>query len=80
MLRWIVGVLLVLNVLFLAWSQHWLAPLGLHPLSASEPERLQQQIRPSALTLQKDTPQNAPPPASDAAADGAENEDVQPVD
>lgn len=52
MLRWIVGVVVVLNVLFLAWSQHWLAPLGLQPLPTGEPERIKLQIRPDALKLQ----------------------------
>ncbi len=55
MLRWILACLIVLNFLFLAWSQHWLAPLGLAPLSSDEPERWQQQINPDALELIKNT-------------------------
>lgn len=65
MLRWIVGVVLVLNALFLAWSQHWLAPLGLQPLPTGEPERIKLQIRPDALQLQPaSTDANAVPAQS----------------
>ena len=31
MLRWMLALVVVANLLFLAWSQHWLAPLGLDP-------------------------------------------------
>lgn len=64
MLRWTVAVVLVLNGLFLAWSQRWLAPLGLQPRPTGEPERTSQQIRPGAIRLMPDTPQNVPPPTA----------------
>ncbi len=67
MLRWLVGVVLLLNVLFFAWSQYWLRPLGLGPLPQGEPERVRQQIRPEAVSLRQDVPQNAPPPAPAAS-------------
>lgn len=49
--------------LFLAWSQHWLAPLGLGPVSQSEPQRLSQQMHPEAIVLRP-----ARPAASASAA------------
>lgn len=49
MLRWTLALVIVANLLFLAWTQHWLAPLGLAPMPEGEPERLQQQVHPDAL-------------------------------
>ena len=43
--------LLAANALFFGWSQGLLAPLGLGPASSSEPQRLEQQIRPEALRV-----------------------------
>ena len=63
MLRWTLALLLVANLLFLAWSQHWLAPLGLGPVSQSEPQRLSQQMHPEAIVLRP-----ARPAASASAA------------
>lgn len=51
MLRWMLALVVVANLLFLAWSQHWLAPLGLGPVSQSEPQRLSQQMHPEAIVL-----------------------------
>lgn len=62
MLRLILVLVIVANVLFLAWSQHWLAPLGLVPSTQSEPERLQRQINPEMIRL------HTPPAASAASA------------
>ena len=43
--------LLAANALYFGWSQGLLAPLGLGPASSSEPQRLEQQIRPEALRV-----------------------------
>ena len=63
MLRWMRALVVVANLLFLAWSQHWLAPLGLGPVSQSEPQRLSQQMHPEAIVLRP-----ARPAASASAA------------
>jgi hypothetical protein len=51
MLRLFVLILLLLNSLYFAWSQGFLAELGLAPEQQTEPRRLQQQIQPEALRL-----------------------------
>lgn len=51
MLRLMVGVLLLANGLFFAWSQGYLRAYGFAPAVQSEPHRLQQQIQPQALVL-----------------------------
>ena len=51
MLRWLVLVLLLANAGYLAWSQHWLAGLGMAPATESEPERLGRQVQPEALRI-----------------------------
>lgn len=51
MLRLIVLLLLLANAGFYAWSQGLLLPWGLGPLQQSEPQRLQQQIRPDAVRI-----------------------------
>lgn len=51
MLRWMVGVLLLANGLFFAWSQGYLRAYGFAPTVQSEPQRVQQQIQPQALVL-----------------------------
>ena len=56
MLRWMLALVVVANLLFLAWSQHWLAPLGLGPVSQSEPQRLSQQMHPEAIVLRTALP------------------------
>ena len=63
MLRWMLALVVVANLQFLAWSQHWLAPLGLGPVSQSEPQRLSQQMHPEAIVLRP-----ARPAASASAA------------
>lgn len=72
MLRWLLALVVVANLLFLAWSQQWLAPLGLGPLPHGEPERLQQQVRPEALVLRADKP-NGTAPEPEVAASAAED-------
>jgi hypothetical protein len=51
MARLTVLLLVLLNVLFAAWSQGWLAAYGWAPISAREPQRMDQQVRPEALRL-----------------------------
>lgn len=43
--------LILANGLFFAWSQGYLAVYGLVPQRSTEPQRLQQQIRPEAIRL-----------------------------
>lgn len=51
MLRLFVLVLLLANAGFYAWSQGLLLAWGLGPSQQSEPQRLQQQVRPEAVQL-----------------------------
>ncbi|HEY0825681.1 MAG TPA: SPOR domain-containing protein [Ramlibacter sp.] len=51
MLRLIVLLLLLANAGFFAWSQGLLQPWGLGPAQQSEPQRLQQQVRPDAVRV-----------------------------
>jgi len=51
MLRLFVLILVLLNGLYFAWSQDMLAGLGLAPEQQTEPQRLQQQLRPEELRL-----------------------------
>jgi hypothetical protein len=51
MLRLIVLILLLANGGFLAWSQGYLLPWGLGPAQQSEPQRLQQQVRPESVRV-----------------------------
>jgi hypothetical protein len=51
MLRLIVLVLVLLNGVYFAWSQGFLAGLGFAPAQESEPQRLAQQVRPETLHL-----------------------------
>ena len=55
--RAVVLLLLCANLLFWAWSSGWMAGLDWAPSTESEPERLNQQVAPYKLQLQKD---NAP--------------------
>ncbi len=61
MLRTLVLLLLLLNGAYFAWSQGWLRFYGLSPAQQSEPQRLQQQIRPEALQLISPQPSPASP-------------------
>ena len=51
LLRGLFFVLLLLNGAYFAWSQGLLQAYGLGPADHSEPQRLEQQIRPEALRL-----------------------------
>jgi hypothetical protein len=55
--RAVVLLLLCANGVFWVWSNGWMAGLGWTPSTESEPERLNQQVAPYKLQLQKD---NAP--------------------
>ena len=81
MLRVVIWVLLVANAAYFAWTQGYLAPLGLAPVEQSEPQRLQSQVRPEALRLLNapkggaptepaPTPAPPPPAAPDPVASG----------
>lgn len=67
MLRWMLALVVVANLLFLAWSQHWLAPLGLGPVSQSEPQRLSQQMHPEAIVLRPARPSASAAPQGASA-------------
>jgi hypothetical protein len=52
LLRLIAGALLVANLAFFAWTQGWLSPLAMPPMSSErEPERITLQVRPETVTL-----------------------------
>ncbi|MDB5874125.1 MAG: hypothetical protein JWQ07_3567 [Ramlibacter sp.] len=51
MLRLIVLLLLLANAAYFAWSQNLLAAWGVAPAQQSEPQRLEQQIRPQAVRV-----------------------------
>ena len=51
MLRLLVLLLLLANGAYFAWSHGLLAAYGLAPASQSEPQRLEQQIRPEAIRI-----------------------------
>lgn len=61
MMRWLIALLVLLNLAFAAWHQGLLASWGWAPHQAREPARQTQQIRPEALRL---TPRE---PAAEAA-------------
>jgi len=50
-MRWWIGILLLLNVIALAWQWDAFARWGWGPNVQREPERLQQQIQPEALKV-----------------------------
>ncbi len=49
--RNLVLALIVVNLLFLAWTQGYLRAVGLGPKVVNEPERLQEQVQPEALQI-----------------------------
>ncbi len=53
MLRWVVSLLLLANAGYFAWTQGYLAPLGitLHEERQREPQRLQAQVKPETIRL-----------------------------
>jgi hypothetical protein len=64
----LVVLLLLANLAWFAWAQGWLRVLGMEPAVQAEPQRLERQIRPEALTLQPlDETEPAAAPAAAAA-------------
>ena len=83
MLRKVLALLIVLNLVWWIWARGWLAPLGLPATLAGEPERLERQIHPEALSVRPLPPGEpitkpvpvisngtAAPEASDASGEG----------
>ena len=68
MLRIVFLLLLLGNAGYYMWSHGYLASMGLQPAVQSEPQRLQEQIKPDALTLQ------APEPATEQAEEPVQEE------
>ena len=88
MLRLAVIVLLLANAGYYAWSQGLLRPLGYAPQEQSEPQRMNQQIRPETLQILKVNPSKtssaAPPgttstPASLSQATAANDSPAPPT-
>ena len=69
MLRLAVIVLLLANAGYYAWTQGVMHPLGFEPQDPSEPQRLEQQIRPETLRILKASPSPSPSPSPSAGAD-----------
>ncbi len=64
MLKWVIGLLLLGNAAYFAWSQGYMAPMGLAPTEQREPQRLTQQVRPEILRLLNGPRAEAAPPVS----------------
>lgn len=81
MLKWVIGLLVLGNAGYFAWSQGYLEPMGLAPADQREPQRLAQQVRPDVLrllngpraetALAAPTPTPAPSPAAPVPATAA---------
>jgi hypothetical protein len=74
MLRTFVLLLVLLNAAWFAWAQGILRPLGLGPDNASEPQRLELQLRPELLRIERGAAAataGAPTPQRAPAAPGA---------
>ena len=67
MLRVVIGLLVLANAGYFAWTQGYLGALGLKPVVQSEPERLRSQIKPEGLRL-LNAPRPAEAPSNDATA------------
>lgn len=70
MLRLLVLLLVLANAGYFAWSQGLLTEYGYAPVEQTEPQRLNQQIRPEAMQLLSDAdaaPDTSPAPATTAA-------------
>ena len=55
-LRWLILILMVLNVLFYSWRQGIFETWGFAPDSAHEPERTLQQIQPDNVVITRKNP------------------------
>lgn len=81
MLRWLVGLLLLVNAGYFAWSQGYLAPLGLaqHGEREREPQRLQAQINPDSVRLLNVPRPTSEPKASNPSPKPSETAKATPV-
>jgi hypothetical protein len=69
-MRWLVLLLLLVNVVLYAWNAGWLpAPLGIATDGPREPQRLQRQVNADAVRIVTEPAATAP--AADAASDAA---------
>ena len=65
--RAVVLLLLWANLIFWGWSNGWFSAVGWAPATESEPQRIDQQVTPYKLQLQKDKdPADTPAPPSSA--------------
>ena len=67
-MRTLLFALLLINLVFFAWSQGWMAGAGLGPVTQREPQRLALQIHPEQVSITplsstSATPASAPQPA-----------------
>ena len=74
----LVVLLLIANAAWFAWSQGWLRVLGLAPTVQTEPERVQRQLRPEALTVRPLTGASAAAPAAPASPQVTPTPEIQP--
>ncbi len=79
MLRWALWLLLLSNAGYFAWTQGYLATLGLAPQEQREPERLQGQIQPDMLSLLNGPRAVAPLNASKVAGADAPATPAEPT-
>lgn len=70
-IRWAIALLLLLNVITLAWQWDAFARWGWGPNVQREPERLQQQIKPEALQFTR--------PGQEASAPAVSASEAAPV-
>mgnify|MGYP000384969465 CR=1 FL=1 len=70
-IRWAIALLLLLNVITLAWQWDAFARWGWGPNVQREPERLQQQIKPEALQFTRPGQEVSVPAASASEATAA---------
>lgn len=71
MMRWLIAVLLLLNLATLAWQWDALARWGWGPPTAREPERVLNQLRPEALKIETPAAFKQRMAAEAAASDSA---------
>jgi hypothetical protein len=66
MLRWCALALLLANLLYWAWGQGWLAPLGFAPAAQRDDGRWSLQVRPDLVRVLPPSKASAPAPAASA--------------
>lgn len=76
MLKRLLLVLLLANGLFLAYTQGWLAPIGLVPQEPREPHRMAEQVEPGKLRI-LNAPSQAPADAAVPETQAAETPEPQ---